>query len=294
LHRLPRPALALCAGIGLRAEHCTEFLASDPDVGFIEVHAENYFGRGGLPLHVLGRARRDHALSLHGVGLSIGSTDPLDDAHLQRLAELVERLQPAFISEHLCWTSHRGVHLNDLLPLPLTAEALAHVVRRVDAVQERLKRTILLENVSSYFEYTESTIPECEFLAAITRRTGCGLLLDVNNVYVSACNHGFDAAEYLARIPRDAVHELHLAGHVRRPCPGGEILIDSHSEPVCAEVWHLYANALRRFGAVPTLVEWDADLPPLHVLVGEARKADAMLAALERSPAFEVADALAA
>jgi uncharacterized protein (UPF0276 family) len=293
-HWLPRPALALCAGIGLRAEHCAEFLATAPDVGFIEVHAENYFGRGGPPLHVLGRARRDHALSLHGVGLSIGSTDPLDAAHLQRLAELIDRLQPAFVSEHLCWTSHRGVHLNDLLPLPLTTEALGHVVRRVDQVQERLGRTILLENVSSYFEYADSTIAEPEFLAAIARRTGCGLLLDVNNVYVSAANHGFDAADYLERIPRDAVHELHLAGHVRKACPGGEVLIDSHSEPVCGDVWALYARALRRFGALPTLVEWDSDLPPLHVLLGEARKADAMLAALERSPSFEAADALAA
>jgi uncharacterized protein (UPF0276 family) len=293
-HWLPRPTLALCAGIGLRAEHCSEFLASGVDVGFVEVHAENYFGRGGLPLHALGRARRDHALSLHGVGLSIGSTDPLSDTHLDRLAELIERLQPAFVSEHLCWSSHRGVHLNDLLPLPLTAEALAHVVRRVDEVQERLGRTILLENVSSYFEYADSTITEPEFLAAVANMTGCGVLLDVNNVHVSACNHGFDAVGYLERIPRDAVHELHLAGHVRRPWPGGELLIDSHSEPVCAAVWELYAHALRRFGAVPTLIEWDSDLPPLDVLLGEARKADAVLAAFERAPSFETADALAA
>jgi hypothetical protein len=293
-HFLPRPALALSAGIGLRSEHCSEFLASDPDVGFIEVHAENYFGRGGLPLRTLGRARRDHALSLHGVGLSIGSADPLDAQHLDRLAALIARFQPAFVSEHLCWTSHRGTHLNDLLPLPLTGEALAHVVRRVDEVQARLGRTILLENVSSYFEYAHSTIPEPEFIAAVARQTGCGLLLDVNNVYVSARNHGFDADDYLDRIPRDAVHELHLAGHVRRPCPGGELLIDSHSEPVCAEVWALYAHALRRFGALPTLVEWDSDLPPLEVLIGEARKADALLAALERAPSFEVDDALAA
>ena len=290
-HRPSRPALALRAGIGLRAEHGAEFLERDPDVGFIEVHAENYFGRGGLARHVLRRARRDHALSLHGVGLSIGSTDPLDAAHLQRLAELVDELQPAFVSEHLCWTSHRGVHLNDLLPLPLTEEALEHVVRRVDAVQARLRRTLLLENVSSYFEYADSTIAEADFLAAVARRTGCGLLLDVNNVYVSAVNHGFDAAAYIGRIPRDLVHELHLAGHVRRPCPGGDMLIDSHSEPVCAAVWELYATALRRFGAVPTLIEWDNDLPPLDGLLAEAAKADAMLAALERWPEFEAGDA---
>ena len=293
-HRSPRPTLALRAGIGLRAEHGAEFLEQDPDVGFIEVHAENYFGRGGLPLHVLRRARREHALSLHGVGLSIGSTDPLDGAHLQRLAELVDELQPAFVSEHLCWTSHRGVHLNDLLPLPLTEEALDHVAARVDAVQARLRRTVLIENVSSYFEYADSTIPEPEFLAALARRTGCGLLLDVNNVYVSAANHGFDAIDYVERIPVDAVRELHLAGHVRKPCPGGEMLIDSHSEPVCEAVWELYAQALRRFCALPTLIEWDSDLPPLDVLLAEAGKADAMLAALERWPEFEVEDALAA
>ena len=293
-HCSRRPALALRAGIGLRAEHGAEFLERQPDVGFIEVHAENYFGRGGLPRDVLRRARRDHALSLHGVGLSIGSTDPLDTAHLQRLAELVDELQPAFVSEHLCWTSHRGVHLNDLLPLPLTEEALDHVAVRVDAVQARLGRTILLENVSSYFEYADSTIPECEFLAALSRRTGCGLLLDVNNVFVSAANHGFDAVDYVQRIPIDAVRELHLAGHVRTPCPGGAMLIDSHSEPVCADVWALYAVALRRFGALPTLIEWDSDLPPLDVLLAEADKADAMLAALERWPEFEVEDALAA
>jgi uncharacterized protein (UPF0276 family) len=293
-HRSPRPALALRAGIGLRAEHGAAFLEQGPDVGFIEVHAENYFGRGGLPRDVLRRARRDHALSLHGVGLSIGSTDPLDAAHLQRLAELIDELQPAFVSEHLCWTSHRGVHLNDLLPLPLTEEALDHVAARVDVVQARLGRAILIENVSSYFEYADSTIPECEFLAALARRTGCGLLLDVNNVYVSAANHGFDAIDYVRRIPVDAVRELHLAGHVRRPCPGGEMLIDSHSEPVCAEVWTLYAAALRRFGALPTLIEWDSDLPPLAGLLAEADKADAMLAALERWPEFEVEDALAA
>ena len=280
-HFLPRPALALSAGIGLRSEHCSEFLASDPDVGFIEVHAENYFGRGGLPLHVLRRARRDHALSLHGVGLSIGSTDALDANHLQRLAELVDELQPAFVSEHLCWTSHRGVHLNDLLPLPLTEEALDHVAARVDAVQARLRRPILIENVSSYFEYADSAMPEWEFLAEVARRSGCGLLLDVNNVYVSAHNHGFDAATYLRRIPRDAVHELHLAGHVRKAVAGGEILIDTHSRPVGEAVWALYELALQRFGAVPTLVEWDSDLPPLATLLAEAARADRMLAALE-------------
>ncbi len=277
----PRPALALPAGIGLRAEHCIEFLETQPEVGFIEVHAENYFGRGGRPLDLIRLARRDHALSLHGVGLSIGSTDPLCETHLQRLSELVAQVQPAFVSEHLCWTSHRGVHANDLLPLPLTEEALEHVVRRVGQVQNKLGRTILLENVSSYFEYADSAIPEWEFLAEVARQSGCGILLDLNNIHVSAHNHGFDAAAYIRAMPRHAVHELHLAGHVRKSIAGGEILIDTHSQPVCDAVWSLYDAALQRFGAVPTLIEWDSDLPPLATLLAEAGKADRMLAALE-------------
>jgi uncharacterized protein (UPF0276 family) len=283
-----RPDLALPAGIGLRAEHSVEFLETQPEVGFIEVHAENYFGRGGRPLDLLRLARRDHALSLHGVGLSIGSTDPLCDAHLQRLGELIAQVQPAFVSEHLCWTSHRGVHANDLLPLPLTEEALAHVVARVGIVQDRLGRTILLENVSSYFEYADSAMPEWEFLAEVARRSGCGILLDLNNIHVSAHNHGFDAATYLRAIPKHAVHELHLAGHVRRSVPGGELLIDTHSEPVCDAVWNLYDEALQRFGAVPTLIEWDSDLPPLATLLAEAAKADRRLASLEwNAPRFD-------
>jgi len=279
-----RPALALPAGIGLRAEHAVEFLERQPDVGFIEVHAENYFGRGGRMLNLLEQARRDHALSLHGVGLSIGSTDPLDRMHLRRLAELAARLQPAFVSDHLCWSSHRGVHANDLLPLPLTQEALDHVVARVGAVQDALGRTLLLENVSSYFEYEDSTIAEAEFLAEVARRSGCGILLDVNNLHVSACNHGFDAAAFLRTIPVGAVHEMHLAGHVRkRFADGAEILIDTHSEPVCDAVWSLYETALARFGAVPTLIEWDNDLPPLATLLAEAARADRRLAAFERT-----------
>ena len=202
-------------------------------------------------------------------------------AHLQRLCDLVEQLEPAFVSDHLCWTSYRGVHANDLLPLPLTEEALGHVVARVAQVQERLGRTILLENVSSYFEYADSAMPEWEFLAEVARQSGCGILLDVNNIYVSARNHGFDALSYLRCIPQHMVHELHLAGHVRRRHPGGEVLIDSHSEPVCDAVWALYRAALRRFGAVPTLIEWDSDLPSLPTLLAEAGKADACLAALE-------------
>lgn len=273
------------AGIGLRAGHCAEFLATRPNVGFIEAHSENFFGRGGRPLACLREARRDYPLSLHGVGLSIGSADPLSAAHLQRLGELIDELAPALVSDHLCWSSVGGIYANDLLPLPYTGEALVHVVRRVQQVQERLGRQILLENVSSYMEFDGAEMPEWEFLAEVARRSGCGILLDVNNIHVSACNHGFEAAAYLQAIPRDAVQEMHLAGFTRKRFEDGEILIDTHSRPVDDAVWGLYGAALRRFGPVPTLIEWDADLPPLPVLAAEAAKADAMLRELGHADA---------
>jgi uncharacterized protein (UPF0276 family) len=219
-------------------------------------------------------------LSLHGVGLSIGSADPLSQTHLKRLRELVDALQPALVSDHLCWSSIGGIFANDLLPLPFTEEALGHVVARVQCVQERLGREILLENVSSYLEYADSAMPEWEFIAELARRSGCGILLDVNNIHVSAHNHGFDARRYLQAIPRGAVHEIHLAGFATRHVAGADILIDTHSAPVADAVWALYGHALQRFGPLPTLIEWDADLPPLATLVAEAGKADAMLADL--------------
>ena len=272
----PRPThdLPSVAGIGLRAEHCAEFITTMPAVGFIEVHSENYFGRGGLPLQILERARRDYPLSLHGVGLSIGSADPLGAPHLARLRALIDRFEPALISDHLCWSSIGGVYANDLLPLPYTTEALAHVVARVQRVQDVLGRRILLENVSSYVEYRDSSMPEWTFLAEVAARSGCGILLDVNNIHVSAHNHGFDPLAYLDAIPRDAVCEIHLAGFITRSFDDGKILIDTHSAPVADAVWALYAQALRRFGPTPTLIEWDADLPPLATLVGEAQHAD--------------------
>ncbi|SEB25478.1 DUF692 domain-containing protein [Variovorax sp. YR216] len=274
----PSRSLTGCAGIGLRSEHYVEFIESRPPVGFIEVHSENYFGRGGKPLHFLKLARESYPLSLHGVGLSIGSVDPLSEPHLARLGELIEMLEPALVSDHLCWSSVGGIHANDLLPLPFTGEALSHVVSRVQRVQERLRRRILLENVSSYMEYVQSAMPEWEFLAEVARRSGCGILLDVNNIFVSAHNHGFEAMRYLRAIPRQVVEEIHLAGFTRKPVGGGaEILIDTHSAPVAEAVWTLYAAALERFGPVPTLVEWDADLPPLPVLVAEAAKARSLM-----------------
>jgi len=261
------------AGIGLRAEHWADWLRTPPAVGFVEVHSENCFG-GGRALQVLERVRRDLPVSLHGVGLSIGSSDPLDDDYLARLQALVRRVEPALVSDHLCWSSYGGLHVNDLLPLPYTAEALAHVVSRVQRVQEHLGRSILLENPSSYIEFAASEISEPTFLAEVARRSGCGILLDVNNVYVSACNHGFDAARYLDEIPSGSVREMHLAGFLRRRVDGTEILIDTHSAAVDPAVWSLYRHALRRHAAAPTLIEWDADLPAISELAAQARRAD--------------------
>lgn len=290
-----RTSLPPRAGIGLRAEHHAEFVETRPAVGFFEVHTENYFGRGGKPLHFLQRARRDHPLSLHGVGLSIGSVDPLSSRYLARLRELIDLLEPALVSDHLCWTSVGGVHANDLLPLPLTEEALDHVVDRVEQVQDRLGRRILLENVSSYVEYADAAMPEPQFLAEVARRSGCGILLDVNNIYVAGRNHGFDPGAYMRALPRGIVHEIHLAGHVCNRFDGGELLIDTHSRPVADAVWTLYRAALKRFGPVPTLIEWDAELPPLKTLLIEAYTADSMLAESARPEWHdEACDALAA
>jgi uncharacterized protein len=262
------------AGIGLRAAHHAAVLAGAPRVGWFEAHAENHFAAGGAARHVLASVRERWPLSLHGVGLALGSTDPLDRHHLARLAALVRDFEPALVSEHACWGVHAGVHYNDLFPLPCTAEALSHLAGRVRHVQDALGRQILIENVSSYLRFREHDLEEWQFLSALVAETGCGLLLDVNNVYVSARNHGFDAHEYLAGLPRDAVGEIHVAGHSRVTRHGVDLLIDTHDSPVCDEVWTLYSAALARFGDVPTLVEWDADVPPLEVLVNEAHRAD--------------------
>jgi uncharacterized protein (UPF0276 family) len=271
----PPSPLPLAAGIGLRAPHVREVLAGRPRVAWLEVHSENYFADGGPALAALDRIRRDYPLSLHGVGLSLGSTDPLDRSHLAKLARLVARIEPAAVSEHLCWSGVDGRHFNDLLPLPYTEEALAHVCARVAAVQEALRREVLLENVSSYLAFADATIPEWEFVAAVARRTGCRLLLDVNNIYVNAHNHAFDAHTYLAAIPPETVAEIHLAGFEAR----GALLIDTHGAPVAPDVWALYRRALDRFGPRPTLIEWDTDIPPLATLLREAATAQAMLEA---------------
>ena len=269
-----RGSIPARAGIGLRAPHHEALLAERPDVGWLEAHSENYFADGGAQIEYLSRLREHYPLSLHGVGLSLGSTDELDREHLRRLKRLVDRFEPALVSEHVSWGSVGGVHLNDLLPLPYTGEAVRHLARRVADVQDALGRQILLENVSSYLQYTVSELSEWDFLAALVRESDCALLLDVNNVYVSARNHGFDAREYLAGVPRGAVREIHLAGHTVNRHGDREILIDTHSTHVCDAVWDLYDLAIRDHGPVPTLVEWDADIPTLDVLVAEARAAD--------------------
>jgi uncharacterized protein (UPF0276 family) len=252
-------------------------LEEKPPVAWFEVHSENYMG-GGTPLKYLDAIRRDYPVSLHGVALSPGSADGLDERHLYRLKQLVERVQPGLVSEHLAWSATGGIHFADLLPLPLTEEALIVVCRNIEAVQERLGRRILVENPSSYLRYRHSTIPEWEFMAALAARSDCAILCDVNNIFVSACNHGFDPLNYLQALPGDRVAEIHLAGHrIREFEDGRTIRIDDHGSRVCGEVWQLYAEAVELFGPVPTLVEWDTDVPPLAVLVEEAARAQGIM-----------------
>jgi uncharacterized protein (UPF0276 family) len=259
-------------GVGLRPAHYPRLWDGTARADWFEVIAENFMVPGGRPVAALERARAIAPVVLHGVSLSIGSTDPLDEAYLDALEALAARYEPAWISDHLCWSSVGGHHTHDLLPLPYTEEALDHVVRRVVAVQERLGRQILLENVSSYLTFTHSTISEWEFLAAVAERADSGLLLDVNNVHVSAVNHGFDAAAFLAGLPRDRIGQIHLAGHTDM----GGYLLDTHDGPVIEAVWDLYRQAVRRFGPVSTLVEWDDHVPDLDVVRAEADRARAV------------------
>ena len=262
------------AGIGLRAPHYQAILAASPAVSFLEVHSENFFGDGGQPLKYLARFREDYPISTHGVGLSLGSTDPLDRVHLRKLKRLVDAIEPVLVSEHLCWVGVGGRCLNDLLPLPYTSEALDNVVSRIDETQDFLQRPILVENVSSYLQFIDSTIPEWEFIRDVARRAGCQILLDVNNIHVNAVNHDFDAFAYLDAIEPGSVGEIHLAGFQDT----GEVLIDTHGTAVCDDVWRLFDYAVARFGPVPALVEWDTDIPALAVLLAEAEKANIILA----------------
>jgi len=239
---------------------------------WFEAISENFMDTGGRPLRILEAVRAHYPVALHGVSLSIGSTDPLDQRYLERLKALADRIDPAIVSDHLCWTGVDGEHLHDLLPLPFTEEAVAHVAGRVQQVQDALGRRILLENVSTYVTYRHSTMPEWEFLTRVAQRAGCGILLDLNNVYVNAMNHQFDAADYLTHIPGELIGQFHLAGHTDR----GGFLFDTHSRPVIEQVWALYRSALERWGPVTTLIEWDEDIPPFARLAEEARKARAI------------------
>jgi uncharacterized protein (UPF0276 family) len=266
------------AGIGLRAPHHLEVLSDAPAVAWFEAHTENYFADGGAHVSVLARIRANYPLSLHGVGLSLGSADPLDTQHLKRVRRAVRRFEPALVSEHLSWSSVGGRFANDLLPLPYTDEALRHVSSRIAQVQDFLGRRILIENVSSYLQFECSRMPEWEFLSAVAAESGCGILLDLNNIYVAARNFGFEAQRYLDAMDPCAVREIHLAGHSSVEFEGQELLIDTHGTPVCDAVWSLYRAALRRFGDVPTLIEWDTDIPALKVLMAEAAKAEALRA----------------
>jgi uncharacterized protein (UPF0276 family) len=256
-------------GVGLRVQHYAEVLDSAPAVDWFEVISENFMVAGGRPLFTLERVRQRYPIVLHGVSLSIGSTDPLNETYLRRLRDLARRFEPAWISDHLCWTGVGGHNLHDLLPLPYTEEAIAHVVERVQRVQDILGRRILLENVSTYLEYQHSTLPEWEFLTAVVERADCGILLDVNNIFVSAFNHGFSAAAYIEAVPPARVHQFHLAGHSDK----GTFLHDTHDHPVADAVWDLYAQAVRRFGRVSTLIEWDDHIPEFSVLHAEAMHA---------------------
>ncbi len=259
-------------GIGLRQPHYREVFERLPELAFLEVHSENFFLEGGASMHALERARAAYPISLHGVGLSLGSADALAGEHLAGLKRLVDRVEPALVSEHLCWGGVGGVHFNDLLPLPYTGEALALLASRIDHVQETLRRPILLENLSAYVECRDSEMTETAFLAELARRTGCGLLLDVNNLYVNAINFGFDPVARLAELDAASIGQMHLAGHT----VVDDCLIDTHGSLVCDPVWSLYEEACRRFGPRPTLIEWDTDLPALDVLLSQAAQADAI------------------
>lgn len=267
VHKRDRTTLGF--GLGLRPAHYETILNESPPIDWFEVISENYLVPGGKPHHYLNRIRERYPLVMHGVSLSLGSTEPLNQDYLRALKDLADRIQPEWISDHLCWTGTDGLNMHDLLPLPYTEEALGHVVARIDQVQNHLKRPILIENVSSYVTYRESEMTEWEFLSAIAERADCRILLDVNNIYVSSFNHGFDPGAYLAGIPPERVQQIHIAGHRNH----GDYIVDTHDEPVIDPVWELYGAAIQRLGPVSTMIERDDNIPPLAELVAELNHA---------------------
>lgn len=277
---LPPPRLPAAAGLGFKPEHFDAIRSASAGPAFLEIHAENYMGDGGLLHAMLDALRADFPLSVHGVGLSIGGPGPLDRAHLARLRRVLDRWRPEAFSEHLAWSSHDGAYLNDLLPLPYTAGTLAQVCAHVDQAQHALGRRLLLENPSTYVVFAQSTWAEPDFLAEVARRTGCGLLLDLNNVFVSATNHRTDPVAYVAAFPLHAVGEIHLGGHAEEALPSGPLLIDAHGTPVADPVWELCADVLALTGPLPVLIERDNDVPPFDTLMAEVRRAQAMLGAV--------------
>jgi uncharacterized protein len=276
--RFPVHSIAGLAGTSLKQEHLPAILADGKQQCFFEVHAENYMGAGGPPHDALTRIRRDNPVSLHGVCMSIGGPQPLDKAHLARFKALVDRYEPALVSEHLAWSTHDAIYFNDLLPLPYTEATLARVADHIEEMQDAIRRPILLENPSTYVLFLQSTMGETDFIRELVRRTGCGLLLDVNNIFVSATNHGYSALAYLADFPLEHVGEIHLAGHAEQADDEGDLLlIDSHDGPVADAVWKLFDIVIGQCGPIPTLIEWDSDIPDWSVLKAEANVAQAIL-----------------
>lgn len=267
----------LLTGIGLRTPHYSEFLEKRPGVAWLEVHSENFFGEGGKSLHVLEKIRGHYPISLHGVSLSIGSVDELNWQHLKQLRDLIVHIDPCLISDHLSWSSLHGRYFHDLLPLPYNEEVLDHVVSRIQQIQDYLHRQILIENISSYIAFEHSTLPEQEFLSTIAKKSGCGILLDINNIYVSSINHHQDPEKYITDIPADLVHEIHLAGFTTTIINEKEVLIDTHNRPIVPAVWDLYRKAIQHLGRKPTMIEWDTDLPTLETLYLEAYRAEKIM-----------------
>jgi uncharacterized protein (UPF0276 family) len=267
------------AGIGLRSIHYQHVIDKKPDIAWFEVHAENFFAQGGMPIYVLEKVREDYPLSIHGVGLSLGTEGELNENHLIKLKSLVDRFNPGLISEHISWSAVDGIFLNDLLPLPYTSMSAQNLIRNIQKTQEFLGRQILVENPSTYLEFNDSEMSEPEFINQVIKQSGCGLLLDVNNIYVSAINHSFDAYDYLQSFSADCIGEIHLAGHAIKEISGKTILIDHHGDYISNEVWQLYKAAITRFGSVPTLIEWDTEIPEFDVLKNEAEKAQGIISA---------------